>query len=435
MIDQPTSPALEGRLILLGVTGSIAAYKAAELLRELTRAGAEVQVMMTEAATHFIGPLTMEALSGRPVMLDPLELGNDSSIGHIVAADSADAILIAPATAHWLGAMANGLASDILTATCLASGAPVVVAPAMDGDMYLHPATRANVARLREFGYTVVDPDSGSLASGQVGVGRLVELPLLVDAVTRVVAGRPVRQPDPAQRPTRSTPGRERDLADWHIVVSAGGTAEPIDPVRFVGNRSSGKMGMAIAEAAIARGARVTIVKGTTSVEPPAGATIVAAETAARMREVVLAALPTADALIMAAAVADFRPLAQAETKIPRAEGLNLRLEPTSDILAEAAAQARAGGQGPAGRPLVVGFAAETGSLARAPAKAARKGVDLLVANDVAEAGSGFGSDTNRVTIIVPGAEPEAWPQLSKREVADRLLDRVAALRAGTGAE
>jgi phosphopantothenoylcysteine decarboxylase / phosphopantothenate---cysteine ligase len=435
MTDQPTGRALEGRLILLGVTGSIAAYKAAELLRELTRAGAEVQVMMTEAATHFIGPLTMEALSGRPVMLDPLELGNDSSIGHIVAADSADAILIAPATAHWLGAMANGLASDILTATCLASGAPVVVAPAMDGDMYAHPATRSNVARLREFGYTVVEPDTGPLASGQVGVGRLVELPLLVDAVSRIIAERPVRQPDPAQRPVRSSPGRKQDLADWHILVSAGGTAEPIDPVRFVGNRSSGKMGMAIAEAALARGARVTIVKGTTSVEPPAGATVVAAETAAHMREAVLAALPTADALIMAAAVADFRPLAQAETKISRAEGLNLRLEPTSDILAEAAAQARAGAGGPAGRPLIVGFAAETGSLAGAPGKAARKGVDLLVANDVAEAGSGFGSETNRVTIIVPGAEPEAWPQLSKREVAERLLDRVAALRAGTGAE
>jgi phosphopantothenoylcysteine decarboxylase / phosphopantothenate---cysteine ligase len=435
MTDPPTRPALEGRLILLGVTGSIAAYKAAELLRELTRAGAEVQVMMTEAATHFIGPLTMEALSGRPVMLDPLELGDDSSIGHIVAADSADAILIAPATAHWLGAMANGLASDILTATCLASSAPVVVAPAMDGDMYAHPATRSNVARLREFGYTVVEPDTGSLASGQVGVGRLVELPLLVETVSGVVADRPVRQPDPAQRPMRSDPGRKQDLADWHILVSAGGTAEPIDPVRFVGNRSSGKMGMAIAEAALARGARVTIVKGTTSVEPPAGATVVAAETAAHMREAVLAALPTADALIMAAAVADFRPLAQAETKISRAEGLNLRLEPTSDILAEAAAQARAGAGGPAGRPLIVGFAAETGSLAGAPGKAARKGVDLLVANDVAEAGSGFGSETNRVTIIVPGAEPEAWPQLSKREVAERLLDRVAALRAGTGAE
>ncbi len=217
MTDRSPAGTLEGRLILLGVTGSIAAYKAAELLRELIRAGAEVQVMMTEAATHFIGPLTMEALSGRPVMLDALELGSDSRIGHIVAADSADAILIAPATAHWLGAMANGLASDILTATCLASSAPVVVAPAMDGDMYVHPATLHNVARLRDFGYTVVDPDTGSLASGQVGVGRL-SWPAVRSASPTPLCDRCARTPvaagtwltgtsssAPAARPSRST--------------------------------------------------------------------------------------------------------------------------------------------------------------------------------------------------------------------------------------
>ncbi len=424
MSDRP----LEGRLILLGVTGSIAAYKGAELLRELTRAGAQVQVMMSEAATHFIGPLTLEALSGRAVMLDPLELQSDSRIGHIVAADSADAILVAPATARWLGAMANGLANDIITATCLASAAPVVVAPAMDGDMYVHPATVANVARLREFGYTVVDPDSGSLASGQEGIGRLAELPTLVETVAQVLEGRPIRQPDPAARPPRAEM-RRRDLADWHIVVSAGGTAEPVDPVRFIGNRSSGKMGMAIAEAALARGARVTLIKGTTTVAPPEGATVVEAETAAEMREAVLAAVPSADALIMAAAVADFRPLAVADTKISRADGLNLRLEPTADILAEAAALVREDGRSPAARTVIVGFAAETGSLARVPAKAASKGVDLMVANDVSEVGSGFGTDTNRVTIIVPGADPEPWPQLSKAKVADRLLDRVLATR------
>ena len=424
MTDQP----LQGRLILLGITGSIAAYKGAELLRELTRAGAEVQVMMSQAATHFIGPLTLEALSGRAVMLDPLELQSDSRIGHIVAADTADAILVAPATARWLGAMANGLANDIITATCLASSAPVVVGPAMDGDMYVHPATQGNVARLREFGYTVVDPDTGSLASGQEGIGRLVELPVLVETVARVLEGKPIREPDPGARPPRVEPAR-RDLADWHIVVSAGGNAEPIDPVRFIGNRSSGKMGTAIAQAALDRGARVTLVKGTTTVAPPEGAEVVEAETAAEMREAVMAALPTADALIMAAAVADFRPLARAETKILRSGGLNLRLEPTADILAEAAASARARGDDPAARPIIVGFAAETGSLARAPEKATRKGVDLLVANDVAETGSGFGTDTNRVTIIAPGADPEPWPQLPKTEVAARLLDRVLALR------
>jgi len=425
---------LHGRLVLLGVTGSIAAYKAAELLRELTRAGAEVQVMMSEAATHFIGPLTMEALSGRAVMRDPLELQGDRRIGHIVAADSADAILVAPATAHWLGAMANGLAADVITATCLASSAPVIVAPAMDGDMYTHPATAANVARLREFGYTVVEPGHGALASGQEGVGRLAELPQLVAAVVDAVAGRSVRQPDPTARPPRLTPSRT-DLADWHVLVTAGGTAEPIDPVRFLGNRSSGRMGMAVARAAAARGARVTLVKGTTSAPVPDGLTVVAAETAAEMREAVLRLLPGADALVMAAAVADFRPASPAAVKLPRADGLQLTLEPTADILAEAAAQARASGAGPAARPVIVGFAAETGSLARAPEKAARKGVDLLVANDVAEPGSGFGTDTNRVTIVVPGAEPEPWPQLPKAEVAERLLDRIAALRAAGSAE
>jgi phosphopantothenoylcysteine decarboxylase/phosphopantothenate--cysteine ligase len=390
--------------------------------------------MMSRAATHFIGPLTMETLSGRPVMLDPLELQPDRRISHIVAADAADAVLVAPATARWLGAMANGLADDIITATCLATKAPVVVAPAMDGDMYVHPATVGNVRRLREFGYTVVDPASGPLASGQVGVGRLVALPLLVETVVQVIAGRPLRQPDPALRPPRSGTSRSADLSGWHIVVSAGGTAEPIDPVRFIGNHSSGRMGFAIAEAALTRGARVTLIRGTTSVAPPEGAEVIEAETAARMREAVLAALPGCDALIMAAAVADFRPRHVADTKLPRSEGLHLELEPTADILAEAAAMARAGSDDPAGRPLIVGFAAETGSLERAPEKAARKGVDLLVANDVSEPGSGFGTETNRVSIIVPGQPPEPRPPATKMEVAHDLLDRLLRLRAPLGA-
>ncbi len=450
MTDRP----LDGRLILLGVTGSIAAYKAAELLRQLVAAGAEVQVMMTRAATHFIGPLTLETLSGRPVMLDPLELQADRRISHIVAADTADAVLVAPATARWLGAMANGLADDVLTATCLATTAPVVVAPAMDGDMYVHPATVGNVKRLREFGYTVVDPASGPLASGQVGVGRLAALPLLVETVAGVVAGRPVRQTDPAARPAHLggglAPGVSRgetdpshhalDLAGWRLVVTAGGTAEPIDPVRFIGNRSSGRMGFAITEAALQRGARVTLIRGTTSVAPPAGADIVEAETAAEMRTAVLAALADCDALVMAAAVADFRPRSVAGSKLARSEGLTLDLEPTVDILAEAAAVARAADPGgetgghPVRRPLIVGFAAETGSLERAPEKAARKGVDLLVANDVAEPGSGFGTETNRVTIIVPGQPPEPWPPATKSAVAHDLLDRLLHLRASGGA-
>jgi len=428
---------LAGRLVLLGVTGSIAAYKTAELVRLLRAAGADVQVLMSRTATAFIGPLTLETLSGRPVMLDPLELLPDRRIGHIVAADSADAVLVAPATARWLGAMANGLADDVVTATCLATTAPVIVAPAMDGEMYGHPATQANVARLRGFGYTVVEPETGPLASGQVSRGRLAELPALVAAVTAAVADLPVREPDPARRPPAATTAPEQDLAGLHVVVTAGGTAEPIDPVRFIGNRSTGRMGFAIAAAALARGARVTCIRGMTSVAPPEGAEIVDAPTAAAMREAVLVALPGADVLVMAAAVADFRPAQVAEGKLGRGAGLTLVLEPTDDILAEAAARAHAAAEHagrPGARPVLVGFAAETGSLARAPEKAARKRVDLLVANDVAEAGSGFGTDTNRVTLITPGAAPEPWPLLAKSEVAHRLLDRVAAVRAALGA-
>jgi phosphopantothenoylcysteine decarboxylase/phosphopantothenate--cysteine ligase len=221
------------------------------------------------------------------------------------------------------------------------------------------------------------------------------------------------------------------DLTGWHVVVSAGGTAEPIDPVRFIGNRSSGKMGMAIAAAALQRGAHVTLIRGTTSVEPPDGAHVIPATTAASMREAVLDALPGSDALIMAAAVADFRPRHAADTKLARADGLTLELEPTSDILAEAAARARDEEARSGTRPLIVGFAAETGSLERAPEKAARKGVDLLVANDVAEPGAGFGTDTNHVTLIVPGEPPEAWAPASKVQIAHDLLDRLVAIRAG----
>ncbi len=430
---------MRGRLILLGVTGSIAAYKAAELARLLIAAGAEVQVLMTHSATQFIGPLTLETLSRRRVMLDPLELLADRRIGHIVAADSADAILVAPATARWLGAMANGLADDVVTATCLASCAPVVVAPAMDGEMYAHPATRGNVERLRSFGYAIVEPEVGALASGQTGQGRLAELPHLVDAVIAAVAGRPIREPDPSRRPPVEAAAQNQDLAGWHIVVTAGGTAEPIDPVRYIGNRSTGKMGIAVATAALARGARVTLIRGMTSVPPPDGAKLVEAQTTAEMRAAVMAALPDADALVMAAAVADFRPRTTATAKLTRDGALILDLEPTEDILAEASAWAR--GQGTDLRagtnrrpPVLVGFAAETGSLERASDKAVRKGVDLLVANDVSEQGSGFGTDTNRVTLIAAGSPPEAWPQLTKLEVAHRLLDRVLAVRVPVGA-
>jgi phosphopantothenoylcysteine decarboxylase/phosphopantothenate--cysteine ligase len=424
---------LEGRLIAVGVTGSIAAYKAAELVRRLRDDGADVVVLMTPSATRFVGPLTFAALTRHPVETDVGGLLPDQRIGHVVIADSADAIVVAPATAHWLAAMATGLAGDAVTAACLATTAPVVVAPAMDGEMYDHPATRANVARLRdEFGYRIVEPETGSLASGQTGQGRLAEIPAIVDAVAAAVEGRPVRAPDPRARPPVAGGQMELDLDGRHVVVSAGGTAEPIDPVRFIGNRSSGKMGLALAEAAVDRGAEVTLILGHVSVESPERPSIrlIPAETTAEMRDAVLdvmtndAARP--DALVMAAAVADFRPRRSAATKLPRGESLTLELEPTDDILAavSSAVHGRAGGR----RPILVGFAAETGSLDRAPEKLRRKGLDLLVANDVAEAGSGFGTDTNRVTILDADGGTDALPLLAKREVADRILDRLVRL-------
>jgi phosphopantothenoylcysteine decarboxylase / phosphopantothenate---cysteine ligase len=421
-----TERRLEGRLIALGVTGSIAAYKAVELLRLMTAEGADVVVLLSPAATRFVGPLTFEALSRHPVESELMELLPDGRIGHVVIADSADAIVVAPATAHWLGAMANGLAGDVVTATCLASGAPVVVAPAMDGEMYAHPATRSNVARLRdEFGYTVVEPAAGPLASGQTGIGRLAELPRIVDAVVAAVGNRAIRVPDVAARPPRVEPPREADLAGRHVVVTAGGTREPIDPVRYIGNRSTGKMGAAIAQAALDRGARVTVVAANIEVALPEGATITRIETAAELlavlRELVSEGI---DALVMAAAVADFRPKRAAASKIARDGALSLDLEPTEDVLATVASLVPAA-RAP-DRPVLVGFAAETGSLDRAVDKLRRKGVDLLVANDVSEPGSGFGTDTNRVTILSAGGGQDELPLLPKREVADRLLDRVA---------
>ena len=422
---------LEGRLIALGVTGSIAAYKAVELLRLLTAEGADVVVLLSPSATRFIGPLSFAALSRHPVETDLLDLLPDGRIGHIVVADTADAIVVAPATAHWLGAMANGLAGDVVTAAALATSAPVVVAPAMDGDMWTHPATVANVGRLREaFGYAVVAPGTGPLASGQSGTGRLAELADIVDAVVSSVEGRPIRQPDAAARPPVAGPvPREADLVGRSIVITAGGTREPIDPVRYIGNRSTGKMGVALAEAALARGARVTLIAAAVEVPLPEAAEIVRVERTADLRDALATAMRPSDAagpdaLVMAAAVADFTPAAPADRKIPRADGLSLELTPTPDLLAEVAGQAATGAGGPP--PVLVGFAAETGSLERAAAKLAAKGVDLLVANDVSEPGSGFGTETNRVTILDRAGAREELPLLPKREVADRVLDRVA---------
>jgi phosphopantothenoylcysteine decarboxylase/phosphopantothenate--cysteine ligase len=300
----------------------------------------------------------------------------------------------------------------------------------------------ANVQRMRDdFGYRIVEPDEGPLASGQSGIGRLAALPSIVDAVVASVQSRPVRSPEAEARPPAIEPPREADLVGRHLVITAGGTSEPIDPIRSVTNRSTGRMGVALAQAALDRGARVTLIAAAVSVPLPdhPSAKIVRVESTATMRAALLDTLtaddgrPGFDALVMAAAVSDFRPARPAETKIPRGSSLTLDLEPTPDLLAEVSGIARRLGPDraqPAGdvrpRPLIVGFAAETGSLDRAPAKIAGKGLDLLVANDVSEAGSGFGTDTNRVTIFSPEGAAEEWPLLTKREVADRILDRLA---------
>jgi len=424
---------LEGRLIGLGVTGSIAAYKAVELLRALRAEGADVAVMLTPAATRFVGPLSFAALSRHPVETDVLALLVDGRIGHIVIGDSADAIVVAPATAHWIGTMANGLSGDVVSAACLATSAPVVVAPAMDGDMWTHPATAANVARLRSFGYAIVEPGSGPLASGQSGVGRLAEVSAIVDAVVAAVGDAPVRAPDPARRPPLAGGSpHDADLEGRHVVVTAGGTREPIDPVRFIGNRSTGRMGVAIVEAALDRGARVTLIAANVEVALPPDATVERVESTADLESALDRVLrPTDgsagfDALVMAAAVSDFRPVDAMDTKLARSDGLAVRLESTPDLLAGVAKAVADGAVRP--RPILVGFAAETGSLDRAAEKLARKGLDLLVANDVSEPGSGFGTDTNRVTILARDGSVDELPLQSKRAVADDLFDRVARL-------
>ena len=431
---------LDGRLIGLGVTGSIAAYKAVELLRLLRAEGADVSVMLTASGAHFVGPLSFAALSRHPVETDVLDLLPDGRIGHIVLADAADAVVVAPATAHWLASMAAGLSGDVVTATCLATSAPVVVAPAMDGDMWTHPATVANVERLRSFGYAIVEPGSGPLASGQSGVGRLAELEAIVDAVVAAVGDRPVRAADAAARPPLTGPARDADLEGRHVVVTAGGTREAIDPVRFIGNRSTGRMGVAIAAAALDRGARVTLIAANTEVPLPPAADVVQVESTAELRAALLRTTHGPDGgagfdvLVMAAAVADFRPATPAGTKLPREDAMTLHLETTPDILAELARIARGTDSDGAvtreplsPRPILVGFAAETGSLERAGEKLRRKGVDLLVANDVAEPGSGFGTETNRVSILAADGSRDDLPLQSKRAVADALLDRVAA--------
>ena len=401
---------LRDRRILLGVTGGVAAYKTAFLASRLTQAGAIVDVVMTDAATRFVAPLTFQAVTRRAVYTDMFELPAEGSSGdvqipHIALAKSADLLLIAPATGNTLAKLAHGLADNLLTAIALATPAPLLIAPAMESDMWAHPATQANVATLRERGATFVGPAAGHLASGAEGVGRMSE-PEEILEMARVVLG------------------RGGDLAGRRVVVSAGGTREAIDPVRFISNHSSGKMGYALALAARDRGARVTLVAGPTCLADPVGVETARAESALDMRNAVLSACDGADALVMAAAVADYRPIQTAAQKIKKTDDqLTLQLSRTPDILAEVARLREAGG----GPKVVVGFAAETQDLlANAREKLERKRLDLIAANDVSATDAGFAVDTNRVTLLTADGSIESLPLMSKEEVAHEIWDRVS---------
>ena len=389
------------RSVVLGVTGSIAAYKAVDLASKLTQAGIAVDTIMTDSATKLIGPASFRAITGRPVSTDLFELTNPFAIEHVSLADRADLLVVAPATANVIAKLATGIADDLLTCTALATRAPILVAPAMHTAMWEHEATRQNVETLGARGVAFVGPAEGRLASGGWGAGRFAPVPELLGAVLQML-------------------GRAGDLSGARVVITAGGTQESIDPVRFLGNRSSGKMGFALAEAARDRGADVRLIVGSTSEVRPFGMEIVDAPTAEAMLDAVQRAVANADVLIMAAAVADYRPAAPATQKIKKANvSLSIDLERTEDILASV--------DGPNVR---IGFAAETEDLVdNAAAKLTAKRLDMIVANAVGGMDCPFGSDDNRCTLIGSDTEPETVPRMSKREVADRILDRVVALR------
>lgn len=393
---------LEKKEIVLGVTGSIATYKAVELLRELVKRGAGVTVVMTEGAQRFVTPLTFATLSQRPVLTDLFSLDYESKIAHISTAGGADLLLVAPATARIISKFANGLADDLLTNLYLASSVPVLLAPAMDANMWTHRAVQENVERLRERGVRFVGPEAGELASGLLGPGRLAEIGSIVGSVEAILC--PVK-----------------DLSGQVVLVTAGPTQEPLDPVRFISNRSSGKMGYALAQAARERGARVILISGPTSLSPPGDVEVIRVQTAEEMREAVLKHLPEATIVVKAAAVADFRPASPRLSKIKKGRAFALELIPTSDILEEV-------GRRKEGR-ILVGFAAETEDLLEhAREKLVEKNLDLIVANNVTEEGAGFNSETNRVKILDREGGVEESPLLPKKDVAHRVLDRVVRL-------
>jgi phosphopantothenoylcysteine decarboxylase / phosphopantothenate---cysteine ligase len=397
---------LKGKNIVLGVTGGIASYKAIDLCSKLVQAGATVDVIMTEAATHFVTPLPFQTISARPVSVSMFQLLRDTDMAHISLSQKAHVLVITPATANTIAKLAQGLADNLLTSTALATTAQLVIAPAMDADMWANPITQQNVNLLRERGAIIVGPGYGRLASGRIGAGRMVATEEIMAAI-------------------RQTLGRDGILAGLRVTVTAGGTQEPLDPVRYLTNRSSGRMGYALAEAARDAGASVTLISAPTGLDPIYGTTRVDVRTAAEMHAAVMEHLEQTDVLIMAAAVADYRPAQVAAQKIKKGAGeLALVLERTQDILAAVASARTPGKPG-----LVVGFAAETENLLdNAQDKLRRKKLDMIVANDVTASDSGFNVETNRVTLLTPDDPAESLPLMSKLEVAEQILERVATL-------
>ena len=397
---------LKGKTVVLALTGGIAAYKIATLASMLVKQKATVLVLMTENATRFIAPLTFEALTGTRCMVDTFDRSFSFEIEHVAVADRADLVLVAPASANVIARMANGIADDMLTTTVLACRCPKLVAPAMNTGMYENPATQANLARLREYGVEVIDPACGRLACGAVGPGKMPEPQQLLEHIQRHLAC-------------------QKDMAGLHLLVTAGPTREALDPVRFITNHSTGRMGYELARAAMLRGAQVTLVSGPTALEPPPFVELVRVESAQQMHDAVMAAAPAQDVIIKAAAVADYRPAHTAGEKIKKSGAdLTLELTRTPDILAELGAARRPG-------QFLCGFAMETRDLLdNARAKLEKKGADMIVANSLREAGAGFGGATNHVTLVEPTGCTEL-PLAGKDEVAHRILDRILARRAG----
>lgn len=408
MADMLTTEKIRGKRVALGISGGIAAYKAAEVLRGLQRAGCSVRVAMTKRACEFITPLTFRALSGSHVIVDDYAPDNPDPIAHITFSQTVDLLVVAPATANIIAKFASGIADDFLSTTYLASNAPVLIAPAMNTTMWNHPATQRNLERLRADGVRVVEPDAGEMACGTIGPGRLSEPERIVAAALDfLLEGE-----------------RAQDLAGERVLVTAGATREEIDPVRFLTNRSSGRMGFAIAEAARARGAEVTVVAGSTTQPPPQHVRLIRAASAEDMRAAVMSEIARATVFIAAAAVSDYRPAERSANKLKKTNAhLRLELEPTPDILAEVAQAKR-------DRLLVIGFAAETDNIiTHAREKLERKKLDAIVANDVTIEGAGFDLDTNIITLIARGGEPISLPLMSKLDAAHRILDEVARLR------